>query len=40
MRDEQQAEDERHHERHYRKQRVANRGNTEALEAMMPAAAP
>ncbi|MEU4522982.1 tyrosine-type recombinase/integrase [Amycolatopsis sp. NPDC024027] len=26
-------------ERHYRKQRVANRGNAEALEAMMPAAA-
>jgi integrase len=26
-------------ERHYRKQRVANLGNAEALEAMMPAAA-
>ncbi|MEV5721335.1 hypothetical protein AB0L41_46385 [Amycolatopsis mediterranei] len=25
--------------RHYRKQRVANPGNAEALEAMMPAAA-
>jgi len=27
-------------ERHYRKQRVANLGNADALEAMMPAAAP